>query len=70
MAHITETDPYEDAVECQRLELELLTIEQVRFLNTETQPRWDLDPPQREEYVHPKDYVLALKAYAERAMAD
>ena len=59
----------EDSQECERLEFELLTTEQRTFLNAEQHPRWDLSPPQREEWNTPRDYVLALGAYADRARA-
>lgn len=57
----------EDSQECARLEMELLTAEQREFLDNETQPRWDLDPPQREDWVTPRDYILALGRYADAA---
>lgn len=62
---ITETDPCDDANECQRLESELLTLSQRTLLDNERAPRWELNPPQREEYATPHDYVLALGRYAD-----
>lgn len=64
---ITETDPMDDANECARLELELLTTQQQEFLNSERCPRWELNPPQREEYDTPRNYILALGRYADAA---
>lgn len=63
----TQTDPVDDANECERLEKELLTVEQKRFLDNERFPRWELNPPQREEYDTPRNYVLALGRYADAA---
>lgn len=57
----------EDSQECARLELELLTFEQRHFLDNEASPQWDLNPPQREEWVTPRDYILALGRYADAA---
>lgn len=64
----TPTDPVDDAAECERLEPLLLTPAQLRFLNYEKVPRWNLNPPQREEYDTPRNYVLALGRYADKAM--
>lgn len=33
-------------------------------------PRWDLNPPQREEYESDKDYLLELRAYADRRISE
>lgn len=65
---ITATDPVDDARECERLEAVLLTPAQLRYLNYEQRPRWELNPPQREEYDTPRNYVLALGGYADRAI--
>lgn len=61
----------EDARECARLEPLLLTREEREYLDSELRsrsPRWDLDPPQREEHNTPAQYVLALKRYAQRCL--
>jgi hypothetical protein len=60
-------DPHDDARECERLEIELLSEAQRRFLDNERRPRWELNPPQREEYDTPRNYVLALGRYADAA---
>lgn len=60
-----------DAGECARLELVLLTDTERAYLEEEQRsgsPQWDLDPPQRDDYDTPPQYVLALKKYAQRAM--
>lgn len=61
----------EDGAECARLYQELLTEAQRAFLDgpDRRSPRWDLDPPQREEYNAPLPYMLAVARYADRAMA-
>lgn len=66
--NLTTTDPCDDANECERLEAVLLTPAQLRYLNYETRPRWELNPPQREEYDTPRNYILALGVYADKAM--
>lgn len=66
---ISDTDPMDDANECERLEPLLLTPAQLRYLNYERQPRWNLNPPQREEYDTPRNYVLALGRYADECIA-
>ena len=68
MRGVTETDPIDDANECERLEALLLTSAQLRYLNYERGPRWELNPPQREEYDTPRNYVLALGRYADAAI--
>ena len=35
----------------------------------EKSPRWDLNPPQREEYDSDRWYALALRQYADRLIA-
>jgi hypothetical protein len=65
---ITDTDPMDDANECERLEAVLLTGAQLRYLNYERRPRWEMNPPQREEYDTPRNYILALGRYADAAM--
>lgn len=35
----------------------------------ERSPRWDLEPPQREEYMDDTGYALALRRYADRLIA-
>jgi hypothetical protein len=32
-------------------------------------PRWDLDPPQRENYYNDTEYAFALRDYANRLIA-
>lgn len=54
----------DDAKECGRLIGELLTESQRQILGEP--PVWDLDPPQREEYLSPHDYVMGLGYYADR----
>lgn len=66
-----------DGEECERLEKLLLSKEQLRVVNNEgyerekgeRSPRWDLDPPQRENYESPIRYILALRDYANRVLA-
>ncbi len=59
-----------DFAECERLENLLLTSRQRAYYAREPEPapRWDLDPPMREEYDSPKDYVLAMGRYADRCL--
>lgn len=61
----------DDGAECARLYQELFTKAQRDFLDGEDAkaPRWDLNPPQREEYDAALPYMLALSKYADRAMA-
>lgn len=61
----------DDAAVCARLYQELFTKAQRDFLDgpDAKAPRWDLDPPQREEFDAPLPYMLALSKYADQAMA-
>lgn len=59
----------DDCAECERLERELLTPAQRQILDPKNPPRWDLNPPMREEYDSPRAYVLGLGRYADRVMA-
>jgi hypothetical protein len=46
---------------------DLLTAKQRNILDADdAAPRWDLEPPQREEFLTDRDYVLALGRYADR----
>lgn len=56
----------DDAAQCLVLERVLLSERQRTVLRQP--PRWDLNPPQREEYDSPKAYVRGLRAYAERVL--
>lgn len=45
-----------------------LTKEQKEYLHRELHPRWDLDPPQREEYTSDHWYYKALAMYLQRCI--
>jgi hypothetical protein len=45
----------------------VLTKEQRAYLDSETCPRWELNPPQRESFTDDRAYFVALGQYAERA---
>jgi len=45
-----------------------LKPEQLKYLNDEKWPRWDLDPPQRENYGNDWDYTVAIGQYADRCI--
>ncbi len=61
-------EPSADGLECAQLEFQLLTRDQRDFLRRERAPRWDLDPPQREEFTDARAYMLALGSYAHRCI--
>lgn len=42
-----------------------LTEEQIAYLE---RPRWELDPPQREEYTDEHSYMIAMDKYAQRCL--
>lgn len=46
----------------------ILTSAQLEYIHNETKPRWDLDPPQREEYENDYYYMIALGQYADRCI--
>lgn len=54
--------------ELESLKRAILTKKEREILGR-SNPRWDLDPPQREEYETDAAYVAALKAYANRVRA-
>jgi hypothetical protein len=71
-----EHDPDDDspaatqAEELKRLYQELLTDAQRDALDLDVKnPRWDLDPPQREEYSSDYGYTVGLGEYADRLIA-
>jgi hypothetical protein len=46
------------------------TIEQTKALELDANsPRWDLDPPQREEFDDELSYLIGLRDYADRLIA-
>lgn len=55
-----------DFDECERLIREYLNSAERRALRI---VRWDLDPPQREDYTSPLGYALGCRAYARRVLA-
>ena len=60
-----------DPARLAMLEATYLTSDQRRYLDAESRSekvRWDLDPPQREEFDSDVDYMRALGAYAERCL--
>lgn len=56
-----------DWVLCERLIRSTLSVEQSRVIDGP--PVWDLEPPQREEFDSPEQYVRALGDYANRVLA-
>ncbi len=60
----------DDAEECNFLYAELLTPAQKKAMDRDmASPRWDLDPPMREEFLSPVPYILAMARYADRLIA-
>ena len=55
-----------DFEECEALIQSTLSPEQRQVLDG--RPIWKLNPPQREEYLTPKDYVRAMGEYANRML--
>lgn len=57
----------EDCTQCEILIRNRLSIGQIRVINSGF-PIWELNPPQREEYLTPEDYVFGLAEYANRVI--
>lgn len=46
------------------------TIQNAALKTDQQFPRWDLEPPQREEYADDHGYALGLRDYADRLIAE
>lgn len=59
-----------NTLDWKKLEARILTKRHLEILRKDDRyPRWDLDPPQREEYNDPVSYMKGLAEYADRIAA-
>ncbi len=49
--------------------VEFTSDQEVVLAEDDRSPRWDLNPPQREEYDDDRSYAVGLRNYADRLIA-
>jgi len=64
-----ELDPnnLSDWDECEFWISQKLNNDQKRIMGAKN-PYWEFDPPQRESYLTPLDYVIGMRSYADRVL--